>query len=102
MAAAILYQEGDPGVFAHRFLFDFGQAGLARLRAAGLTRYVEFWCQRQCRGRWQIVETDQTLAVSFAVERDMVLFHLSEEYARFAGSDSILQAPRPASRPASR
>jgi hypothetical protein len=80
---------------AHQLRFHFGHAGLARIRAAGLTRYVEFWCQRNCRGAWQVVETAFTLTVSFASERDMVLFHLSEEYARFALSNGILQTPQP-------
>ena len=90
----VLYHEGDQGVLEHTFVFHFGNAGLSGTRASGVTRYVEFWCQLNCKGRWQISESMETLSVGFDRGLDVVLFKLSEEYSRFATvSNSIVHCP---------
>jgi len=94
MPKRVIYQEGDTvGALPHTFLFDFESAGLNRMRAAGITRFIEFWCQLHCQGRWRIIETTQTLQVGFDRGLDVVFFQLSEEYSRFASSNSIIQCP---------
>ncbi len=95
LADMILYQAGSVAAkLPLRFRFHLGLAGLAGTAAAGLTRYVEFWCQSNCRGKWQISETCHELAVSFERDQDVVMFHLSDEFSRFATkAESILERP---------
>ena len=91
----VIYQVGeqDGENLPHAFVFHFGKAGMTRTNASGVTRYMEFWCQENCRGKWQIVETENTARVAFDRGLDVVVFQLSDEYSRFARSEGILERP---------
>jgi hypothetical protein len=87
----VIYKEGASGVLPHAFLFHFN--GISPIRSASITRFIEFWCQNNCRGLWSVTETKNTLMVAFNRVNDLVIFQLSEEYSRFALSNSIIQRP---------
>ena len=94
MQTKVIYWAGDLGFFPHTFLFNIGNAGLSGLKAISVTRFIEFWCQLHCRGRWQVMQRDDTLSVAFDRDLDVVIFQLiNEEYSRFAYSNSIIDCP---------
>lgn len=64
---------------------DVIRADLDPTRAVNISRFTEFWCQKHCKGEWRVETTDVAIQVTFEMDRDRVLFHLSEEYDFFAG-----------------
>ncbi|RYF04631.1 MAG: hypothetical protein EOO77_29390, partial [Oxalobacteraceae bacterium] len=71
----------EPQPFALRM--NLYRAGFNETRATLLARYVEFWCQKNCVGGWQIAQSSALLSVSFSSSLDVVLFMISEEYGYF-------------------
>jgi len=59
------------------------RAGLDEPRSDLLSRFIEFWCQKNCNGNWRIEETNLSLTVWFDLARDVVLFKISDEYDYF-------------------
>ena len=89
MKERILYEEGkveNPYIF----LFRLETAGLFGINASGMARYIEFWCQENCIGKWKIIETEEFIKVLFDNDQDFIMFHLSDEYSRFSYSNSIV------------
>jgi hypothetical protein len=77
---ALRYTVGSALRQVHTLSLNFLRAGLSVDQAEIFTRYIEFWCQRNCKGDWRIEETDKSLLVSFEADRDYILFRISEEY----------------------
>lgn len=73
------YEAGLDGRQLHVMCLDFRRAGLDAMRATFLSRFVEFWCQANCSGGWHLEETDRSLHISFALDRDAILFKISSE-----------------------
>ena len=71
---------------ALRFVMSLNliKAGLDETRSDFLSRFIEFWCQRNCLGNWRVLETSKFLNVCFDLPRDVVLFKISEEYSYFS------------------
>jgi hypothetical protein len=59
------------------------KAGLDEMRSDLLSRFIEFWCQKNCQGKWRVEETSSHLTVCFDLPRDIVLFKISDEYDYF-------------------
>lgn len=62
---------------------DLVRANLDENRADLIARFVEFWCQRHCRGGWKLIETDREISVWLSNPRDRVLFLMSDEARDF-------------------
>jgi hypothetical protein len=77
------YEAGSLAQLRYAVGLPYYVIGMAPHRADMLTRYVEFWCQKNCRGDWRVAETDIDLVVSFADARDRVMFQISEEFLHF-------------------
>lgn len=85
MGQALRYEAGSVERQQFGVQMSFSRAGLEPHRADTLVRFIEFWCQRNCRGSWRVEETDREMIVSFAETRDRVLFQISEEFLYFEG-----------------
>ena len=72
----------------YRLSLNLIRAGLDEPRSSLITRFIEFWCQKNCLGDWRIEETTCTLTVWFDLARDIVLFKISDEYDYFAANTS--------------
>ena len=59
------------------------RAGLDEVRAELLVRFIEFWCQKNCRGLWHISMANYCITASFEDSRDAVLFKISNEYGYY-------------------
>jgi hypothetical protein len=56
------------------------KAGLDETRSDFVSRFIEFWCQKNCVGAWRVEETSANISVWFDLPRDVVLFKISDEY----------------------
>jgi hypothetical protein len=81
----LLYEAGHETHLNHTITLNHVRAGFDPAIALTLTRFVEFWCQKNCKGKWRVEESDTTLSVSFSHPRDRVLFQISEEFVYFEG-----------------
>ncbi len=63
---------------------NFIRAGMTPERSDLVSRFIEFWCQKNCSGDWRVEETENRLTVSFDLDRDIILFKISEEYDWFS------------------
>ena len=65
------------------------KAGFNETKSDLLSRFIEFWCQKNCQYEWRVEETTKMLTVSFDSTRDVVLFRISEEYDYFMDNSPI-------------
>ncbi len=65
---------------AHRILLDLRRSNVDRTKAYFLFHFVENWCTAQCIGDWKVENDDSTFSVSFELDQDCVVFHLTEEF----------------------
>lgn len=81
----VLHEAGHASHLDHTITLHHARAGIDPNIALTLSRFVEFWCQKNCRGDWRVEESDTTLSISFSHSRDRVLFQISEEFLFFEG-----------------
>jgi hypothetical protein len=83
MASMMRHQAGSDRFLQYRLNLNLIKAGLGELRSDLLSRFIEFWCQKNCNGDWRIEETSRSITVWFDLSRDFVLFKISDEYDYF-------------------
>lgn len=81
--SSLCYTAGSEARFEHQMSFNLWKAKFSRQRSAAVTRFIEFWCQHNCRYGWRIEEHSNELKLYFENTRDYVLFKISAEYAIF-------------------
>jgi hypothetical protein len=97
MGDRLLYEAGNRAPQRYVYTFDLLRAGFAPCRAEVVSRFVEFWCQSNCQGRWRVEQTERGLTVSFAMSHDAVLFCVGEEYDMLTAYPNCLieRVPQP-------
>ena len=83
MIATVLYAAGKDETQRHVVALD--ASNMAEEKAGLVARFIEFWCQKNCRGTWRVEECRNQVVVSFAKPVDVVLFKFSPEYYEFEG-----------------
>lgn len=53
---------------------------LAPIDAVMLAHYLKTWCEHHCIGEWRVEQDHRQLRISLKLDRDLVLFMLTEEY----------------------
>ncbi len=86
MAPVTRYSAGCETALQFVLSLNLVRAGIDETRSDLISRFIEFWCQRNCRGDWGLHETNVQLRVWFDLPRDVVLFKISEEYGYIAGN----------------
>lgn len=77
------YETGTEEPQPEGFVLDIFRSGLDDMQAALVARFLEFWCQKNCRGPWRVEETDRRITITFGLDRDFILFRISAEYYDF-------------------
>jgi len=85
------HMAGSDATLRYNLSLNLIRAGLDEPRSDLLSRFVEFWCQKNCAGEWRVEETNRSLTVWFDIPRDVVLFKISDEYDYFASVQLITQ-----------
>ncbi len=80
----VRHTAGGESSLQYRLTLNLIKAGLDELRSDLLSRFIEFWCQKNCLGDWRVEETTRSLTVWFDLPRDVVLFKISDEYDWFS------------------
>ena len=89
------YAAGATRTLPHRYSFNTGVAGLDDMSSLATARFIEFWCQSHCRGRWRLIFKNHTLKVQFATVSDVVLFCFTDEFFRVASvQNAVIERPR--------
>jgi hypothetical protein len=88
MDTMMRHTAGNGVSLQYRLSLNLVRAGLDELRSDLLSRFIEFWCQKNCIGDWRIEETSRSLTVWFDLARDVVLFKISDEYDYFSDHTS--------------
>jgi hypothetical protein len=87
----ILYQAGEDKT--QKFTATIKVREL-HLSAATLTRFIEFWCQDNCNGKWRVEETEKGITISFKSTIDAIYFKFSE-YMPYCGGSIIEKNKKP-------
>jgi hypothetical protein len=77
------YTAGSDQRFPFQMTFDLWKAKFTPQRSDIVTRFIEFWCQKNCKHGWRIEEHSKELKLYFEHTRDYVLFKISAEYSIF-------------------
>mgnify|MGYP000042902997 CR=1 FL=1 len=84
MVSMVIHTAGSDLSLQYQLSLNLNKAGLDSQRSDLLSRFIEFWCQKNCVGEWRIEETHRDLTVWFDLPRDVILFKISDEYDYFA------------------
>ena len=87
MENVVIHEAGYNHTPRHTLTTDIRRSGISAERAIWLTRFTEFWCEFNCIGNWRVVETTQSISVSFDELFDAALFKLSEEFSYYPDED---------------
>jgi len=83
MITLFRHTAGFAETLTHSVSLSFMQTGYTETQFDLVSRFIEFWCQKNCIGDWRVEETNKYLTVSFDKSRDFILFKLSEESEYF-------------------
>ena len=83
MITNMRHSAGSEHNLTHEVSLNIIRAGYTEFQFDLISRFIEFWCQKNCVGIWRVEETNKDLTVSFDIARDFILFKLSEEYDYF-------------------
>ncbi len=83
MITLLRHTAGFSETLTHSVSLSFMQTGYTETQFDLVSRFIEFWCQKNCVGDWRVEETNMYLTVSFDKPRDFILFKLSEESEYF-------------------
>jgi hypothetical protein len=77
-----LYRSGNlhSDELATRVSLNLLSSNLDPVNAAMLAHFLETWCEHHCIGTWRVEHDYRSICVFFTLDRDMVLFKISEEY----------------------
>lgn len=84
------HKAGSERFLQYRLSLNLIKAELGELRSDLLSRFIEFWCQKNCNGEWRIEETSRNLVVWFDLSRDFILFKISDEYDYFSEHTPVI------------
>jgi hypothetical protein len=89
------HRAGSEASLRYNLSLNLIRAGLDEPRSDLLSRFIEFWCQKNCNGDWRIEETTLSLTVWFDLARDVVLFKISDEYDYFDSARLVTNQEEP-------
>ena len=76
------YQSGnlEPDALATTLSLNLLSSDLSPIDATMLAHFLETWCEHHCVGTWSVEQDYRNLRVRMTLDRDLVLFKLTEEY----------------------
>lgn len=86
---------GSDVALRYRFSLDLYRARIDDARSVLLTRFIEFWCQKNCNGAWRVEDNGKLVVVWFDTSRDLVLFKMTDEYDFFDSACSTYEDASP-------
>lgn len=76
------YQSGnlEPDALVTTMGLNLLSSNLSQIDATMLAHFLETWCEHHCVGAWRVEHDYKKLQISMSLDRDLVLFKISEEY----------------------
>lgn len=76
------YQSGnlEPDTLVTTMSLNLLSSDLSPIDATMLAHFLETWCEHHCIGTWRVEHDYRNIRISMSLDRDLVLFKISEEY----------------------
>lgn len=90
MLDTLIYKSGNQNL-PYKFCFNILNYNDSIVINSTIRYFVELWCQNNCEGQWSILQTYETLIISFNEIYDVVMFYMSKEYSRFSSKNGVIK-----------